>query len=135
MNPAQAIRSVILVLPLALSVGIAPAQISVLNSASYDSTAPLAPGSFASVFGQNLCGQLAAGQLDSNGIYPSLLGGCSLTVNGTPAMMQYASSGQMNFVVPQNLGPGIAAVAINNGAQGLTASMMIGRSEEHTSEL
>jgi len=126
MKPAKAIRSVILVLPLALSVGIAPAQISVLNSASYDSTAPLAPGSFASVFGQNLCGQLAAGQLDSNGIYPSLLGGCSLTVNGTPAMMQYASSGQMNFVVPQNLGPGIAAVAINNGAQGLTASMMIG---------
>ncbi len=113
-------------LALGLSVGISFGQISVVNSASYDSTGPLAPGSFATILGQNLCGQTATGQLNSNGMYPITLGGCSLTVNGTAAMMQYAASGQMNFVVPQNMGSGTARVVINNGAQMLTSSMMIG---------
>jgi uncharacterized protein (TIGR03437 family) len=113
-------------LTLALSVGISFGQISIVNSASYDSTGPLAPGSFATVFGQNLCGQTAAGQLDSNGMYPITLGGCSLTVNGTAATMQYVASGQMNFVVPQNMGSGTASVVINNGAQMQTSSMTIG---------
>ncbi len=49
-----------------------------------------------------------------------------MTVNGTAAMMQYAAPGQMNFVVPQNMGSGTATVAINNGAQMLNATMMIG---------
>ena len=59
-------------------------------------------------------------------MYPTMLGGCSLTVNGTAAMLQFATSGQVNFVVPQNMGPGTGAVAINNGTQMLTGSMMIG---------
>ncbi len=124
MKPSTAINSFFVAF--ALSVGISFGQMSVVNSASYDSTGPLAPGSFATIFGQNLCGQTATGQLDSNGMYPTTLGGCSLTVNGTAAMMQYAASGQMNFVVPQNLGSGTASVVINNGAQMVTGSMMIG---------
>ncbi len=124
MRPSTAINSFFVAL--ALSVGISFGQISVVNSASYDSTGPLAPGSFATILGQNLCGETAAGQLDSNGMYPITLGGCSLTVNGTAAMMQYAASGQMNFVVPQNMGSGTARVVINNGAQMLASSMMIG---------
>jgi uncharacterized protein (TIGR03437 family) len=124
MKSTTAIKSVLLAL--VLSAGIAFGQMSIVNSASYDSTGPLAPGSFATVFGQNLCGQTAAGQLGSNGMYPTMLGGCSLTVNGTAAMMQYATSGQMNFLVPQDMGPGTAAVAISNGGQVLTGSMMIG---------
>ena len=124
MKPSTAINSFFVAF--ALSVGISFGQMSVVNSASYDSTGPLAPGSFATIFGQNLCGQTATGQLDSNGMYPTTLGGCSLTVNGTAAMMQYAASGQMNFVVPQNMGYGTAGVVMNNGAQMLTSSMMIG---------
>ena len=111
---------------LALSAGVSFGQIRVVNSASYDSAAPMAPGSFATVLGQNLCGQTATGQLDSNGMYPVTLGGCSLTVDGAAAMMQYAGSGQMNFVVPQNMGSGTAKVIINNGTQILASSMMIG---------
>lgn len=63
------------VLAVALSGGIAFGQMTIVNSASYDSTGPLAPGSFATVLGKNLCGQTVAGRLDSNGMYPITLGG------------------------------------------------------------
>lgn len=124
MRPSTAIISFFLAL--ALSGGTSFGQTSVVNAASFDSTSPMAPGSFATVFGQNLCGQTATGQLDSGGRYPITLGGCSLTVNGAAAMMQYVASGQMNFVVPQNMGAGTASVVINNGAQMSTSSMPIG---------
>ena len=101
-------------------------QITVVNSASFDSIAPMAPGSFATVFGQNLCGQTATARLDSKGMYATTLGGCSVTINGTAAMMQYAGPGQMNFVVPQSIGAGNASVLIDNGSQVITGSMMIG---------
>ena len=45
----------------ALSAGIVSGQTSVVNAASFASTDPLAPGSFATIFGQNLCGQTAGG--------------------------------------------------------------------------
>ena len=109
-----------------LSAGISSGQTSVVNAASFDSTGPIAPGSFATIFGQNLCGQTAGGQLDSKGMYPTTLGGCSLTVNGTVAMMQFVTSGQANFVVPQNLAFGNASVVINSGTQVITSSMMLG---------
>ena len=73
MRPSTACNSFFLAF--GLSVGISFAQISVVNSASYDFTGPMAPGSFATILGQNLCGQTATGQLDSNGMYPITLGG------------------------------------------------------------
>lgn len=110
---------------LALGAGTAPGQTSVVNAASFAS-GPMAPGSFATIFGENLCGQTAGGQLDSKGMYPITLGGCSVTVNGSAAMMQFVTAGQMNVVVPQNLAFGNASVVINNGAQVLSSSMLIG---------
>ncbi len=124
MRTITAIQSISLALALGLSSAFG--QMSIVNSASYDPAGPLAPGSFATILGQNLCGRTAAGSLDSNGMYPVTLGGCSVTVNGTAAMMQYAAAGQMNFVVPQNIGSGAASVVINNGSQMLSGSMMIG---------
>src|SRR5579859_245813 len=109
-----------------LCAGIVSGQTTVVNAASFVSTDPLAPGSFATIFGQNLCGQTAGGQLDSNAMYPITLGGCSVTVNGAAAMMQFVTSGQMNFVAPQNIASGMASVVINNGTQMLTSSMLIG---------
>ncbi len=96
------------------------AQMTIVNAASYAPGQPLAPGSLASMFGQNLCGQTAIAATQP---WPTSLGGCSVTVNGTPAMMLYAAPGQINFVVPQNMGPGSATVAVNGGTQ--TGSMMI----------
>ncbi len=116
----------LLSLLLSASVGVSSAQTSVVNAASFDPAAPMAPGSFATVLGQNLCDQTAAGLLDSSGMYPTMLGGCSLSVNGVQAMLQYVAPGQMNFVVPQNIGSGAANVIMNNGPRSMTASMMIG---------
>ena len=42
-------------------------------------------------------------------------------------MMQYASPGQINFIVPQNMGPGTASVVVNNGSQVVNGSMTIGQ--------
>ena len=39
------------------------AQMTVVNGASFDPSQPVAPGSFATVFGQNLCSQTMAGDL------------------------------------------------------------------------
>ncbi len=116
----------LLFLALTAEACICSGQTVIVNSASFDSTGPIAPGSFASIFGQNLCGQTAAGLLGSNGMYPAQLGNCSLTVNGTQATLQYASPGQMNFVVPQNVTSGSAAVIVKNGAQMVNASMTAG---------
>ena len=124
MKPRSAMS--FLFLALSISTGVLVGQIRVVNSASYDASGPLAAGSFGTILGQNLCGQTAAGQLNSEGMYPVILGGCSLTLNGLAANMQYVGSGQINFVVPQSMGSGTASVAVNNGTQMLTGSMMIG---------
>lgn len=42
-------------------------------------------------------------------------------------MMQYVSPGQINFIVPQNMGPGAATVAVNSGSQILNGVMTIGQ--------
>ncbi len=113
-------------LSLAMSAGPSFAQPVIVNGASFDSTAPIPPGSFATAFGQNLCGQTATAQLNASGQYPTTLGGCSVTINGVPAMMTYVSSGQMNLVVPQNVGMGMANVVLNSGSGVMNGSINIG---------
>ena len=106
--------------------GVASAQIAVVNGASFDSSHPMAPGSFATIFGQNLCDRTAAGDWIAPGQLPTSLGSCSVTVNGMPAMLQYVSPGQINFVVPQSLSPGVGSVLVNNGTQWPSGAMMVG---------
>lgn len=118
---------VLFALTLSGCLGNASAQMTAVNGASFDSTQPMAPGSFATVFGQNLCSQTAAGDWIAPGQLPTSLGSCSVAVNGMPAMLQYVSHGQINFVVPQNLGPGMGTVNVNNGSQTLSGSMMVGQ--------
>ncbi len=59
---------------------------------------------------------------------PTSLGGCSLTVNGSPAMLVYVAPEVINFVVPKNMTPGPATVTVMNGAQPTTASITIAAS-------
>ncbi|HLG97885.1 MAG TPA: hypothetical protein VKX49_16345 [Bryobacteraceae bacterium] len=104
----------------------AVAQMSVVNGASFDPAQPIAPGSFATVFGQNLCSQTMAGNWIAPGQLPTTLGGCSVNVNGTAAMMQYVSPGQMNFIMPPGTGSGQATVTVNNGSQMMTGTITMG---------
>src|SRR5437879_9949165 len=84
------------------------AQMTVVNAASFASAQPIASGSFVAAFGQNLCSQTMTATLVAPGQLPITLGGCSVNVNGAPAMMQYVSSGQVNFIMPAGLGSGQA---------------------------
>ena len=102
------------------------AQMSIVNGASFDPAQPIAPGSFATIFGQNLCPQTMAGDWVAPGQLPTTLGGCSVAVNGAPAMMQYTSPGQINFIMPTNAGSGQATVMVNNGSQTMTGIAMAG---------
>ncbi len=111
---------------LALTATEAPAQTAVVNAASFLPGTPLAPGSFAAMFGQNLCGQTAIGTPGTNAAYPVALGGCSVTVNGIAAEIQFVLSGQINFVIPASVPPGTSPVIVNNGGQHVNASVSIG---------
>ena len=75
----------------------------VVNAASFWPI--LAPGSIASVFGQNLASSTAQAQSYP---LPVTLAGSSVTVNGVPAPLFYVSPNQINFQVPSstNAGPG-----------------------------
>jgi uncharacterized protein (TIGR03437 family) len=102
------------------------AQMTVVNGASFDPSQPVAPGSFAAVFGGNLCSQTMAGGWIAPGQLPTMLGGCSLAVNGIPAMLQYVSQGQINFVMPDGVGSGQATVTVNNGPQMMSGTLTAG---------
>lgn len=112
---------------LVLGAGSSFGQMTVMNGASFSPVQPMAPGSFASIFGQTVCSQTATGTWIGPGQLPTTLGNCLVTVNGTAAMLQYVSSGQINFIVPQNMGPGMANVVVSNGSQTTSGSMTIGQ--------
>ena len=114
------------VLAAVLLPGLSLGQMTVVNGASFVPAQPMAPGSFASIFGQNLCSQTATGDWIAPGQLPTNLGNCSVTVAGSPAMMQYVSPAQINFIVPPDMGPGTANVVVNNGSQAMNGSMTIG---------
>lgn len=105
-----------------LSLSTSWAQMSVVNGASFAPGQPLAPGSFATIFGNNLCGQQAVAAPP----FPLTLGGCSVSVDGVPAAMHYVSPGQINFIVPRSMGAGMATVVVATGSGQLTGSMRIG---------
>ena len=88
----------------------------------------MVPGSFASMLGENLCSQTVAARWIGPDQLPTSLGGCSLTVNGTPVMLVYVASEVINFVVPNNMTPGAANVVAMNGSQRVMASMAIAAS-------
>jgi uncharacterized protein (TIGR03437 family) len=90
-----------------------PAIASVVNGASFAADAPLAPGSFASVFGSNFGG---VSQL--TGFPARDFNGVSVAFNGIKAPLVHllASAGQINLVVPSELPEsGTVPVAVTTG--------------------
>jgi uncharacterized protein (TIGR03437 family) len=91
-----------------------PAIGAVVNGASFAANAPLAPGSFASVFGSSF------GSIDQLAGFPATdFSGVSVTFNGikAPLLHLIASAGQINLVVPSGLPEsGTVAVAVTTQA-------------------
>ena len=102
------------------------AQMVAVNGASYNPSAPVAPGSFASIFGTNLCGQTMQGTWVSAGQLPLTLGGCSLQISGAGAMLQYVSPGQINFVMPIGVVAGQATYVVDNGTSTQHGTLTVG---------
>jgi uncharacterized protein (TIGR03437 family) len=98
--------------------------ISVVSAASYQPT--ISPGSFASLFGNNLATQTTTGTPAGDGTYPKQLGGVTVTVGGAAADLVVVSPTQINFVVPFVSQYGTLSVIVSLGAQTLaTTSVMV----------
>jgi uncharacterized protein (TIGR03437 family) len=94
-----------------------PGPGGVVNGASF-TPAPdnaVAPGSIISIFGSALTSgsRMAATLLP----LPVKLAGTSVTVNGAPIPLFYASPGQMNAQLPFDVRPGEATLAVRSGTQ------------------
>jgi uncharacterized protein (TIGR03437 family) len=90
----------------------------VLNSASFDKTVPVAPGSLISIFGSNLASTTAVA--DSVPLSTEL-GNVSVTINGVAAPMHdishQASFDQLNVQLPFETLPGTAQMIVTNSGR------------------
>ena len=101
-------------------------QVRAVNGASFADAQPLAPGSFASLFGENLCGATLTATYGPNGELPTSLGGTTVTVNGTAAMIYYVSPTQINFVMPASLPSGQARISVQYGNSVFDTTVLVG---------
>jgi uncharacterized protein (TIGR03437 family) len=80
----------------------------------------VASGSFVAIYGTNLAGStLTAGGPN----YPTALGDVQVTVNDTPAMIQYVSAGQINIVWP-DAASGITKLKVATGSGSFTTNVI-----------
>jgi uncharacterized protein (TIGR03437 family) len=85
---------------------------AVANGASFQQA--FAPGMILSVFGRSLA---SSTQVATSVPLPLSLGGTSVTVNGQPAPLYYASPTQLNIQVPYETEAGNAILVVNNNGQ------------------
>jgi uncharacterized protein (TIGR03437 family) len=72
----------------------------IADSLDYSQGGIVAPGQLLTIFGTGIGPATAASYDPSATSLPAVLGGVSVLVNGQPAPMLFASSGQINFVIP-----------------------------------
>lgn len=84
------------------------AQISVLNSASSRPEQPVAAGSWATAYGAFAGASSAQSQVP----HPKTLGGVTVTVDGVDAAIYFVSAGQINFLIPASIAPGLRPIEV-----------------------
>jgi uncharacterized protein (TIGR03437 family) len=99
-----------------LRVSAAVQNVASVNAANYGQ-GPLARGSLASVFGNNLAAKSVESKTNPG---PTSLGGVSIQVIDSgkvthDAQLVYVSAGQINYVVPEGAASGDAEIIIKNG--------------------
>jgi uncharacterized protein (TIGR03437 family) len=97
-----------------------PAIGGVITASGFGGLTSIAPGTFIEIYGSNL----AADSLDWGGAFngvnaPTSLGGTKVTIGGQAAFIAYAGPGQVNALVPSNVG---------TGQQQLTVTTAVGTS-------
>ena len=104
-----------------------PVVTAVSSAASYD-TGGIAPGEILAIWGQGLGPAAGAGlAVDSNGLLTTSLAGTQVYVNGNPAPLVYASSGQVDAIVPYEIAPASTAnvVVVYQGNASVPKSVSI----------
>jgi|GEM_PF-2259824 len=93
-----------------------PGITSVVNAGSFTTT--VAPGGWATIFGQNLANTPASGQAwtagDFNGVFlPTSLAGTSVQIDGRVAAVAFVSPSQLNIQVPDRGSYGTVSVQVD----------------------
>ena len=88
----------------------------IVNAASYQ-PGPVAPGSYISLFGQNMAQTVATASYP----LPTTLAGSSLTINGVAAPLYYVSPTQIDAQVPFATASGTATAILTTGGAPLPA--------------
>jgi uncharacterized protein (TIGR03118 family) len=94
-----------------------PAFTTAVNGASFQ--APLAPNTWASILGGGLATTARSwAATDFSGAnLPTVIDGVSVTVNGSPAAVDYVGPSQIDFLVPASATAGSAQIQVNNNDQ------------------
>jgi len=96
-----------------------PAGISGIYNAASGASSALAPGEIVVITGQSIGpAPLVSATIPASGTMGSNVGGTSVTFNGTPAPVLYASASQTSVIVPYELaGSAGASVVLKAGTQ------------------
>jgi uncharacterized protein (TIGR03437 family) len=101
---------------LPITVANVPTIDALASTASY-ATNSFSPGELVSIFGSDIGPASPTSMNITNGFVDTSLGGVTVTVDGKPAPIIYASSGQINIQIPYEAAPGAnKVVSLTNGA-------------------
>jgi uncharacterized protein (TIGR03437 family) len=99
----------------------APAISRVRNAQDFGGSSTIAPGTWIEITGYRLASATREWTTaDFNGaLAPQVLDGVRVTIGGQSAMVKYISPGQVNALVPANVGPGSVPLVVNNGGSNI----------------
>lgn len=107
-------RTLLLAALSALSMMAQVGNVAVINYSGFNATAPIAPGSIASAYGS--FGTITTTATSTASPLPTVLAGISVRVDSRIAPLYFASTGQINFVVPTATPSGARTVEVLNGS-------------------
>lgn len=112
-------------IPITLYAGPSPAsppQIATVVASGSMTAGPIAPGELITILGTGLANSPSFLQFNPNGKVAASLGGSQVLINGVAAPLIYASTGQLNAIVPyETASVGVASVQVlvNSLASGI----------------
>jgi uncharacterized protein (TIGR03437 family) len=114
------------VLPLTVNVGVVPRVNGIVNAAISGAAVPfvIAPGGYITIYGTNLSNSSTDTSAASLPL-SDMLNGTQVTIGELPMPLLYASSGQINALVPQELGPNNSYPLVVMTGTGSTASATV----------
>jgi uncharacterized protein (TIGR03437 family) len=89
----------------------------------YSSSTTIQPGSWVSIFGNNLATSTATW----NGDFPTSLGNTTVTINNKPAYLWYVSPTQINLQTPDDTATGTVSVTVTTPAGSVTSTATLGQ--------